>query len=119
MHLNITPAASVLNLEGTFDENKNSEHPYAKHVAACLGKYLDLDAPVRYISLSVAKPIATVSVSVLIIPRLSAASEITQLYPCTPSHYFKYLYNSLSGHLAYATVILAFDAHFKSSNIYC
>ena len=55
----ITPAASVLNLEVTFDENFNYKQHISKTCRCCFYHIRDLRRIHRFISLFVAKTIAT------------------------------------------------------------
>ena len=59
----ITPAASVLNLGVTFDENTNFKQHISKTCRCCFYHIRDLCRIRRFISLSVAKTIATALVS--------------------------------------------------------
>ena len=59
----ITPAASVLNLGVTFDENFNFKQHIAKTCRCCFYNIRDLRRIRRFISLSVAKTIATALVN--------------------------------------------------------
>ena len=59
----ITPAASVLNLGVTFDENFNFKQHISKICRCCFYHIRDLRRIRRFISLSVAKTIATALVS--------------------------------------------------------
>ena len=59
----ITPAASVLNLGVTFDENFNFKQHISKTCHCCVYDIRDLRSIRRFISLSAAKTIATALVS--------------------------------------------------------
>ena len=59
----ITPAASVLNLGVTFDENFNFKQHISKTCRCCFYHIRDLRRIRRFLSLSVAKTIATALVS--------------------------------------------------------
>ena len=59
----ITPAASVLNLGVTFDENFNFKQHISKICRCCVYHIRDIRRIRRFISLSVAKTIATALVS--------------------------------------------------------
>ena len=59
----ITPAASVLNLGLTFDENVNFKQHISKTCSCCFYHIRDLRRIRRFLSLSIAKTIATALVS--------------------------------------------------------
>ena len=59
----MTPAASVLNLEVTFDENFNFKQHFSKTCCCCFYHIRDLRRIRRFLSPSVAKTIATALVS--------------------------------------------------------
>ena len=136
----ITPAASVFNLGVTFDENFNFKQHISKTCRCCFYHIRDLRRIRRFLSLSIAKTIATALVSssldycnsllyntankdIAKLQRvkgshafssffsLSAASKITALATCALSHHFQNVYNSLSSTLVYTTSISKFNAN--------
>ena len=137
----ITPATSVLNLGVTFDENFNFKQHISKTCRCCFYHIRDLCRIRRFLSLSVAKTIATALVSSRLdycnslrkqghsktsaCPKLfskgshsfssffslSAASKIIALATCALSHHFQNLYNSLSSIRIYTTSISKCNAN--------
>ena len=135
----ITPAASVLNLRVTFDENFHFKQHISKTCRCCFYHIRDLRRIRRLLSLSVDKTIATALVSSRLdycnsllynsktsaCPKLfskgshafssffslRAASKIIALATCALSHHFQNLYNSLSSTVIYTTSISKFNAN--------
>ena len=135
----ITPAASVLNIGVTFDENFNFKQHISKTCCFCFYHVRDLRRTCRFITLSVAKTIATTLVSSRLdycnsllyniankdvaklqcvpncLPRVVTRSRrFSRSVPLLKSlyalsHHFQDLYNSLSSTFIYITSISKFD----------